>query len=190
MQKFCGFFLLWLFSLSARADDLILSLYLGRYTDDSLNEEILVNKSIEFEPSNIAALALAKVYSRPAYDRQWELEGQVVKHYRAQKHWEFNALTIHRWQDFPWDHYLKTSFALGIGASYATRVPPLELASHTNEGAAKALLYLMMETSFRPLPNSNLELMVRIHHRSGAKKLINDVAGGSNQICVGIKWHF
>jgi len=177
-------------SLNAGASDFLLSAYLGRYTDDSLNEEILINKPIKFEESNIVTLALAKVYSKPSQQRHWEIEGQVVKHYRRQKHWEFNALMIHRWLEFPWDRYLKTTFAMGAGLSYATRVPPLELASHTNEGAAKGLAYLMLETTFQPPNMTNIQLMVRIHHRSGIYKTINNVAGGSNHICVGMKWLF
>jgi len=182
--------LLLILSVNVGANDMIFSLYLGRYTDNSLVEEILVNKPIQFEPSNIITLALAKVYARPHPERQWEFESQLVKHYRRQTHWEFNALAIHRWRDYLWDRYLKTTFAIGGGLSHATKVPPLEFASHINEGAAKTLAYLMLEATFQAPQMTNLQFMVRIHHRSGVYKLINNVAGGSNHIGVGVKWLF
>ena len=175
---------------SGWAGDYYFTFYRGRYTDNSLPEEILLLKPITYENSYMLTAALAKIIDRPAVARQWEVEGQIVKHYLDQDHWEFNLTGIHRWQHFPWDTFLTTTLAAGTGLSYATEVPPLELASHTNEGAAKTLGYLVLEATVRPTQIVNWHLVFRIHHRSGLFRTINNVKGGSNHISAGIKYEF
>ncbi len=45
-----------------------------------------------------------------------ELEAQVDKYFGDQDHWEFNLpIIVFRWHRFPWDRYVATSFAWGIG---------------------------------------------------------------------------
>lgn len=179
-----------LLSSPAAASEYFLTIYKGRYTDDDLLNDILILKDIKFENSYLWSVALAKTVHRPADDRSWEMEGQIVKHFRAQDHWEFNALLTHRWHDFPWDHYLRTTFAFGNGFSQATETPPLEKASHSSSGAAAFLYYLLLETTYQPPQVDSWHLVVRIHHRSGIKGLINNVNGGANHISVGLKWRF
>jgi hypothetical protein len=57
-----------------------------------------------------------------------EAEGQVVYNFGDQDHWEFNVVPIMaRWQRFPWDARVATSAAFGLGLSYATEVPEVEV---------------------------------------------------------------
>lgn len=163
-----------------------LTLYTGKYTDQRLAEDILGNRALHFENSWIVAGAWARTFSE-SENHRWEIEGQVVKHMGRQTHWEFNGLVIWRWTEFPWNAYLKTTVAVGDGLSYATEVPPLELESHTNTGAARLLDYFVLETTFAPPWADNWALVTRVHHRSGVKGLFGDVHGGSNIIAVGIK---
>lgn len=165
-----------------------LTLYAGKYTDQRLAEDVLGNRALHFEQSWIVAGAWAHTFSE-SKNHGWELEGQVVKHMGLQTHWEFNGLVIWRWTNFPWNRYLKTTIAVGDGLSYATVVPPLELASHTNTGATRLLDYFLLETTFAPPWADNWALVTRVHHRSGAKGLFDGVHGGSNVIAVGIKFY-
>ncbi len=57
----------------------------------------------------------------------YEMEGQIVKHFGVQDHWEFNALGVMRWEPFWWDRIVETSAAFGLGASYATEKPKAEI---------------------------------------------------------------
>lgn len=173
----------------ASASDQYLTFYSGRYTDDKLGH-VLVNKPITFERSALAVAALSRVYPFESDKHQWELEGQIGKHYRAQTHWEFNALAIYRWNRFPWDHFLKTTVAIGDGVSLATEVPPLEASSPSNEGARRLMNYILVETTFAPPGASSWSLVARVHHRSGVYGLFGDVRGGSNIIAVGIKMKY
>lgn len=175
---------------SIAAGDYALTVYRGEYTDNGLADEILLLKNIKFEDSYLIAVALSKEFDWPTDTRHWEFEGQLVKHFKAQKHWEINALFSHRWKAYKWDNIVKTTFAAGIGGSYATQLPPLEVISHTNSGAAKALLYFLLEATFQLPQQKNWAFVARVHHRSGLFGAINHVNGGSNHISLGVKWYF
>ena len=171
------------------ASERYLTVYGGKYSDDNLGE-LLANEAIKFENSTFAALAVGKRISEPLPSYQWEVEGQVGKHFREQSHWEFNIAAIVRWKRFPWNDFLRTSVAIGDGLSYATEVPPLELKSHTNTGATRLLNYLVIEMTVSPPQVKHWSIVGRIHHRSGIFGLFNNVSGGSNVLVLGIKFAY
>ena len=185
----CIFVAWFCFLPGASASDQFITIYGGLYTDDSL-QDIFSGEDIKTEDSYIAALAIGKVFAQTQSAYRWEVEGQVVKHFREQTHWEFNIAFLLRWQQFPWNNFMRTSLAIGDGLSYATEVPPLELASHTNEGATRLLNYFVMELTFAPPTVKHWSLITRIHHRSGMAGLFDDVKGGSNVLSLGVKYDF
>ncbi|ALP51943.1 hypothetical protein Tel_01650 [Candidatus Tenderia electrophaga] len=166
-----------------------MALYVGKYSDDRLGD-VLVSKPIDYLDSYMVTVALGRAFAFASPSHQWEWEAQLVKHFSRQHHWELNALVIYRWQRFPWHRVLRTTLALGDGLSYASEVPPLEAASHTNEGATRLLNYILVEMTAAPPQVTDWSLVVRVHHRSGVYGLFDDVEGGSNVIGVGIKFHF
>lgn len=93
-----------------------------------------------------------------------------------------------RWANFPWNHYLTTSFALGEGISYASSVPSVEKRNNNN---TKRLLNLMLvEATFAVPSYPRLELVARVHHRSGAFGLYHAGNSGSNDVALGIRYLF
>lgn len=116
-----------------------------------------------------------------------ELEAQVGKYFGDQDHWEFNMPILgFRWHRFPWDERLDTSFAWGIGPSYATEEPEIEL--ETNANTSRWLIYWFGELTFGP-PAANWEVLLRLHHRSdGFGSVAED--GGSNALGAGLRFHF
>jgi hypothetical protein len=175
--------------LPADAGNHALTLYGGRYSDDRLTQAVL-SRPLDYMDSHLAVAALSREFAFESPAHQWEIEGQAGRHFGDQTHWEFNVLAIYRWQRFPWDRFVRTTAAVGEGVSYATRVPPLEVASPTNEGAARLLNYILIELTFAPPAETDWSLVFRIHHRSGVYGLFGDVDGGSNVIAGGIKWRF
>lgn len=117
------------------------------------------------------------------------------RHSERQDHWEFNAVLILRWNEFPWDRYLDTSFAVGEGLSYATEYPPIEKDYHAmmfglEDQVSKLLNYLSFELTFGVPKLPPWNVFIRIHHRSGIYGLINDVNGGSNYMGAGVRYDF
>lgn len=116
-----------------------------------------------------------------------EAEGQVAWNFGDQEHWEFNLVpVVARWKRFPWDDRLATSAAFGLGLSYATEVPEIEVEL---EGASEQLLiYWVAELTAGPL-DAPWALSLRLHHRSVAWGLMGE-EGGMNGMGLGLRWRF
>lgn len=116
-----------------------------------------------------------------------EAEGQVAWNFGDQQHWEINLVpVVARWQRFPWDDRLATSAAFGLGLSYATELPAIEVEI---EGASEQLLiYWVAELTAGPL-DAPWALSLRLHHRSVAWGLMGE-EGGMNGMGLGLRWRF
>lgn len=101
---------------------------------------------------------------------------------------EFNPYFLGRWDNFPWVHVLYTSFAIGEGLSYATSVPSLERKS--SEHSKRLLNFLLLEATFALPKYPTWQLIVRIHHRSGAYGVYHAGNTGSNDIGLGLRYLF
>ena len=163
-----------------------LTLYGARLTDGDLDNSATFR--IDFEDSYLLAAALLRKFYSYRDFIDLELEGQIVKHFEDQDHLEFNGLGVTRWLLFPWDKYIDTSLAAGIGLSYATQTPEIEDKNH-NE-TSKLLCYLLFETAFGLPEYPQWNVVTRIHHRSGAFGLFNGVHGASNALGMGIRYRF
>jgi hypothetical protein len=143
-----------------------------------------------FEDSYLTALAISRKMASYKDKIDLELEGQIVKHFEGQEHWEFNGLGAIRWLPFPWDKDLDTSFASGAGLSYATETPKVEEELRGDGQTAQLLVYLMLELELALPDSQHWSLVSRIHHRSGAFGLFSGVTGASNAWGLGIKHRF
>jgi hypothetical protein len=116
-----------------------------------------------------------------------EAEMQAAYNFGEQHHWEFNAAPlVARWQRFPWNERVATSAAFGIGLSWSTEVPELEVEL---EGDSRQLLvYWMLELTAGP-PRGRWAASLRLHHRSGGFGLLAD-DGGMNAIGIGVRYRF
>ena len=162
------------------------SVYWARLTGGTIEETLLFDTF--FENSQLLDVALSrKIYKIQAFI-DFELEGQVVKHFQDQDHWEFNALIVARWLFFPWDKYLDTSFAVGEGLSYATKNSEIEGKRH--DKTSKLLNYLMFEFDFTLPRLPDWSLFTRIHHRSGVFGLFDGMRGASDAWGVGLRYRF
>lgn len=102
--------------------------------------------------------------------------------------YEFDPYIAFRWANLPWNHYINTSLAIGEGISYATSVPSIE--RRYSDNTKRLLNYLMLEATFA-LPNHpRIQLIARIHHRSGAYGLYHASNSGSNDIGLGLRYLF
>ena len=114
---------------AAEPADSALTGYVGRITTVAAWHDIVTEPSeVEFADAYLAALALSYTLARYREDAlSLETEGQVVYNFGDQSHWEFNSLLASRWHRFPWDESLATTMAFGLGLSYATESPEVEI---------------------------------------------------------------
>jgi hypothetical protein len=173
----------------ADVGDWYATLYAARIATQPGWEDIIIDAwDTEFVDSYLVTAALSYQYAaRKDGALAIEAEGQVVKHFHDQSHWEFNALPILlRWKRFPWSQKIDTSAAFGIGLSYATELPPVEVQL---EGESHQwLIYWVMELTAGPV-HSPWSVSLRLHHRSVAYGLMGD-EGGMNAVGLGLRYRF
>lgn len=178
--------------LAARADETApernfsASLYGGVMTDDNWRQAISGRAGLV--DSSILAAALGWTFFRPD-SRLWslELEANIVRHFGIQDHFEFNApvLTV-RWEAFPWDKVLDTDAAFGLGPSFASSMPEYE---RDKSGDSDPMLLFWHIEVGAGLPGSPWSGFFRLHHRSTGYGVFA-AAGGSNIVCLGLRYEF
>ncbi len=163
-----------------------LNLYWGRLSSNHW-EEVLEPGELDLVDSWLVAGSYARRLGGIDDLLSFEAEGQLVRHYQRQVHWEINLLATLRWEAFPWDDWLDTSLAFGLGPSLATRVPEVEV--ETEGGSRRLLAYWMLEAAVSLPDYPRLALIARLHHRSEAYGLLAE-RGGSNAPAIGLKYRF
>ena len=103
--------------------------------------------------------------------------------------YEFDPYMIFRWANWPWNHYVTTSFAFSEGVSYDTSIPAIER-KNNNTNTRRLLNYMMFEATFARPSYPELQFVLRVHHRSGMFGLYHAGNTGSNDIGAGIRYLF
>lgn len=114
-----------------------------------------------------------------------ELEGQVLRHFGSQSHWEGALALMFRTGQIPLFGGLSVNLAFGEGLSYASTPPRLEGSFRVEP--SRLLNYLAFEAEFSHSSLPGVYLAPRIHHRSGVFGLIAPRESGSNYIGVGLR---
>ena len=102
--------------------------------------------------------------------------------------YELDPYFAFRWTGLPWNQYVLTSVAIGEGISYVTSVPYAE--RRNNNHTKRLLNFLMLEASFALPEHPRWQLVVRVHHRSGAFGLYGAGNTGSNNVGLAIRYLF
>jgi hypothetical protein len=163
------------------------SLYAGRVTSEHW-DDLITSDNVQYEDAHLVVLAVdytLKTYFEDAL--ALSVEAQVGKYFGDQDHFEFNLpLIVGRWQRFPWQRHVATTFAYGIGPSYATEVPPVE--AEIDSDSARWMVYWFAEFTIGP-PQSFWSVLFRLHHRSEAFGLVAE-NGGANTLAAGLRFCF
>jgi hypothetical protein len=176
---------------TARAElhDPTLTFYVAEVSGEEGWEDVMINPVLsEYVKSYLAVTALSGTYARYRDDRlHLELEGQVAYNFGQQHHWEFNVVPVlARWRWPAWRGAYATSVAFGLGLSYATELPPVEVEL---EGKSEQLLvYWVAEATAGPA-DAPWSLTLRLHHRSVAYGLLGE-EGGMNGVGFGLRYRF
>ncbi len=170
---------------SPRPGDQALGLFVAQMTDNKWREIVRLD-DVRFRDAYLVGVAWSRRFAHIDDRAEFDIEGQVVRHFGDQDHWEFNAVVVGRWMKFPWNRWLPTHAAFGIGPSYATREPAEEV--DRSGSSARLLLYWVGELEFSR-PNQPWSVIARLHHRSTSYGVFAD-SGGSNFLALGIRRRF
>lgn len=169
----------------ARPGDYAISLLAGRMTENGWQQIILAD-DVRFPDAYLMGITLSRRFAYIGDRAEFDIEGQVVKHFGDQDHWEFNADVLARWMKLPWNHWLPTHAGFGMGLSYATQEPAVEVAR--SGSSSKLLLYWVAELEFSQ-PAQPWSVFIRLHHRSNVYGVVAE-EGASNAVALGIRRRF
>lgn len=120
-----------------------------------------------------------------------EVAGNITQRYDPNGLiYEVDPYLNFRWKMFPWDHYATTTFAIGDGLSYASRIPLREERDSSNNHAKRLLNFFVVEATFAAPSHPDLEFVLRINHRCGAWGLFGAGNLSSNAVGLGIRYLF
>jgi hypothetical protein len=165
------------------------TLYAARISSESGWEDVLINPlGADYVSAFLAVAGLSRGYAHYYGGAlQLEAEGQIAYAFGDQHYWEFNVVpVVARWQRFPWSRSVATSAAFGLGLSYTTELPDIEVEL---EGESKRLLIYWVAELTAGLPDKPWSVSLRLHHRSVAYGLMGD-EGGMNAVGLGMRWQF
>lgn len=159
--------------------------YGAKWSDNFFGE--LVTFETELRSSYVWVVEASRELTAPYDSLTLEGEVNVGRHTGFQDHVEYNGLLLARWHVFPWDSYLDSTGAFGVGYSYADQRPNVE--KDETDDTERSLAFMALEISFAPTEARVWETFVRIHHRSDVYDLVAD-GRGSNFLGVGVRRHF
>lgn len=119
-------------------------------------------------------------------DSQIELEGQYLHHFGEMDYPEVTLAFYLRSPDLALPGELSVNAAFGQGLSYAFKEPLLESA-RKDRAPQKLLAYLAFELELSHDALPNMQLVPRLHHRSGAYGVIGPRGDGSNYMGLGVR---
>lgn len=102
--------------------------------------------------------------------------------------WQFNPYIMGHWRNFPWDRFITTTFGLGEGISWSTKVPSKETIDIVPQDVRKVLNLMIFEVTFALPQHPNLQLVYRVHHRSGVFGLYSPSLVASNVMGFGLRY--
>jgi hypothetical protein len=172
--------------------------YLGRWANTDILDvpERTISGNLGFRDANFAGVGLSRVLvpsfaiPLPFTDfafrgNRIELEGQVLRHFGDQHHWEGTLALMFRTGQIPLLSGLSVNLAIGEGLSYASERPRLEGSFRVEP--TRFLNYLAFEAEFAHPSLPGVYFVTRIHHRSGIFGVVAPRESGSNFIGAGIR---
>lgn len=95
-----------------------------------------------------------------------------------------------RYDDLPWNDTVYTTIGVNTGVSLLTDLSDFERWRDEKGRSSVLLHYLGPEFTFADPENKDLELVLRLHHRSGVFGLFDGVVSGSTFLSAGIRVRF
>jgi hypothetical protein len=145
-----------------------------------------------FQPHYMFAIdGLYKAVEFPNLPLELDVDVVAAEHFGPQVFSEFAIAPMLRWNWFPWNNYVYTTFGLGpLGFSYTTQLSQWEATQVRNDRTTQFMNYGVEDLTFAPSPESRWEVFIRMHHRSGINGFYNHVTGGSNYVATGVRVGF
>lgn len=118
-----------------------------------------------------------------------EIEGGLNYHFGNENLGEGWAALYFRYDGFPWNDYVYTTIAINTGLSMLSENSDFER-SRSDDQSVQLLHYFSPEITVAAPDHKDLELVLRLHHRSGMFGLFDGIWNGSSFVTGGIRYRF
>lgn len=118
-----------------------------------------------------------------------EIEGGLNYHFGSENLGEGWAALYFRYDGFPWNDYVYTTFAINTGLSMLSENSDFER-SRSDDQSVQLLHYFSPEITVADPEHKDLEFVLRLHHRSGMFGLFDGIWNGSSFVTGGIRYRF
>lgn len=138
--------------------------------------------------------------SRRLGELKWEIGGhtfrpqlempltlEVVDENSRSPFLDLNATVMIRWVDFPWNDYVKTSFAMGLGLSYSSKIYLMDIERHPDSNRSHLKFNWPIQLTLALPAHPDHQFMLFVAHQSGGH-IFDD--GGVNSIGLGYRRAF
>jgi hypothetical protein len=174
------------------AGDCATTIYWGNYVETSMVDiffDPIAPPDWEYQNDSLIATAVSRNAG------QWkrltfEPEIGIGQRYGKQDETELWAALFVRYHGFPWDDYLTTTFALSTGLNWATGVSEIEQERARDGEGSQLMHFVSPEITFALPSRPDVQLLFRIHHRSGVFGLVSDAWGGAQYGTFGFRVWF
>lgn len=100
---------------------------------------------------------------------------------------DYNASFMFRWVDFPWNDFVNTTFAMGVGISYSSKIMLMDRERHPGENRSHLKFDWPIQLTFAAPSRPEHQLMIFLAHQSGGHLFDR---GGVNSLGVGYRLGF
>ena len=101
--------------------------------------------------------------------------------------WDINASLAIRWEQFPWNHLVKTTLTSGVGLSYSSQIYLMDIKRHPMQDRSKFKINWPLQLTLAMPQHPDHQLMLYIAHQSGGN-LFDE--GGTNGLGVGYRFSY
>lgn len=164
------------------------TLFAGQGTESNFSDILEKFFDVDSTGDRVAAIALSRHLGWYGEALSFEAEAMYAWHYGRETYHEIGTALYARWHHFPWNKYMLTTVAAGLGPSYTTEFPQLE---RQPDGSRSRLLNQFNLQTTLALPRyPDVALVARMQHRSGMFGLFNGVTDASNFLTLGLRYDF
>ena len=164
------------------------TIFMGEGTENNFSNVIENFFDVEGSTDHVLGLTASRLLGWYGRSLSFEAELMYAYHYGREIYHEVGTAAYARWHDFPWNRYLLTTMAVGMGPSYTTEFPQLE---RQPDGSRSRLLnQFNLQASFALPAYPEIALVARLQHRSGMFGAFNGVTDASNFLTLGLRYEF
>ncbi|MDO9125392.1 MAG: hypothetical protein Q7U42_00850 [Parvibaculum sp.] len=164
------------------------SVFFGEGTEDNFSDVVENFFIVDKTDDNVVSAAASRLLGWYGTSLSFEAELMYAWHFGREDYHEIGTAAYARWHRFPWNDYLATTFAVGMGPSYTSRYPELE--RQPDGSRSRVLNQFNLQATFALPAHPETSLVTRLQHRSGVFGAFNGVTDASNFISVGLRHEF